>query len=53
MVELNTAISVMTLTVSSIHNPFKRTVIFRLDKKARSICMLFAREILNVKTLLG
>lgn len=44
MVELNTAMSVMTLNVSSIHNPFKRTVIFRLDKKARATCILFASE---------
>lgn len=42
IVELNAAISVMTLNVSSICTPSKRTVIFSLDKKARFICMLFA-----------
>lgn len=45
MVELNTAISVMTLNASSIHNPFKRTVIFRLDKKQdQSVCYLQVRD---------
>lgn len=39
----------MTLNVNSIHTPFKRTVIFRLDRKARSICIC-KQEILNMKT---
>ena len=34
----------ITLNVNSIHAPFKRTVIVRLDKKARFICTLFARD---------
>lgn len=48
MIELNPTISYfftfITLNVNSVYAPFKRTVIIRVDKKARLISTLFARE---------
>lgn len=51
MIEVNPAISVITLNVNCI--TFKRTVIFTVDKNTGSIYMLFTRESLNMKTLIG
>lgn len=51
MIEVNPAISVITLNVNCI--TFKRAVIFTVDKNTGSIYMLFTRESLNMKTLIG
>lgn len=50
-IEVNPAISVITLNANCI--TFKRTVIFTVDKNTGSIYMLFTRESLNMKTLIG
>lgn len=49
MVELNPALSVVTLNINSIHTPFKSDVQTGFKKSKAHLYAIFEQEILNMK----